>query len=391
MKIVIPFLVAVVLAVSCQPQESDTPAQIKEELAVQAREDSLAVVASLQTAKTDSMESRYPEIRYVRTVIDSRQTLDSIRRTFKKTTENWDAYRALTTLNRKDLQFFRLGDTVVLPETIVEDLTAYSLFPQYYAEARDIEKIIIVSAAYQSYACYENGELVRFAATNTGEEGKPTLPGRYAVNWKQLKRLSSLDSTWVMPYTVNFHLFAGSAMHQFEMPGRPVSHSCMRQFMSDAKWIYSWIDQGNVDQAKRVIIPYTGTPLIILDVFDFSRKKGGPWLDLTSSRDRKIELPDDPMNVEEALIPISQIPHTVRHGLPNKERYVTAEKVLRERGTIRENAHLKESIDHNKRRREKKRAQERKRNADSVAAAKAALEVPVAPPEPTPTDVDPSE
>jgi hypothetical protein len=117
----------------------------------------------------------------------------------------------------------------------------------------------------------------------------------------------------------------------------------------------------------------TGTPILIIDVFDFTRKKGGPWLDLTSNRDIELELPADPMAVEEALIPISQIPHVVRGGLPDKTRYVTAEEIIRERGHIREGVTLRESIDFNKLRRErrareaKKRAeQERQQSTDST-------------------------
>ena len=73
-------------------------------------------------------------------------------------------------MNRKDIQFVRIGDTLLIPDTLMEDLRAYSVFPQYYAAADTITKLIMVSNAMQCYACYENGELVRFAAANTGEE-----------------------------------------------------------------------------------------------------------------------------------------------------------------------------------------------------------------------------
>ena len=83
-------------------------------------------------------------------------------------------------------------------------------------------------------------------------------------------------------------------------------------------------------------------------------------------------LPDAPMEVEEALIPISQIPEVVRGGLPDKTRYVNAEQILRERGQIREGVTLRASIDFNKLRRERRkreaREKERKRKADSVAS-----------------------
>ncbi|TAE21374.1 MAG: hypothetical protein EAZ92_17010 [Candidatus Kapaibacterium sp.] len=100
----------------------------------------------------------------------------------------------------------------------------------------------------------------------------------------------------------------------------------------------------------------TGTPVIILDMFDYTRKKGGPWWDIRSTKDVVIKLPKDIMSIEEALIPLSQIPHEVRWNLPNKERYVSAEDTLRKRGWIAEGIELSESINYNKLRRDKARA-----------------------------------
>ena len=370
----------VLFATACTDQkaEAERLARERADSLEQARLDSIQAAEEAEAAFLDSMRNRFPRIRYRKFVVASRRDLDSIRRTFRKRQSNWTAYRAFTTVNRKDIQFVRMGDTLLIPDTLLEDLRAYSVFPQFYRGADTLPKLVMVSNAMQSYACYEYGELVRFAAANTGEERKPTLPGRYAVNWTDRKRLSSLDSTWVLPFTVNFHLYAGSALHQFEMPGRPVSHSCVRQFLSDADWLYHWVDQGKVDKERRRVIPMTGTPLIIIDVFDFTRKKGGPWLDLVSNRDIELDLPEDPMNVEEALIPISQIPKVVRGGLPDKTRYENAEEILRERGVIREGVRLRASIDFNKLRRERRareaREKARKARADSLAALQDTLQ-----------------
>jgi lipoprotein-anchoring transpeptidase ErfK/SrfK len=123
----------------------------------------------------------------------------------------------------------------------------------------------------QSYACYEYGKLVRFAAANTGKERTPTFPGRYSMVWKQRLRISSLDETWEMPFTFNIHNEAGSAFHQFAMPGRPVSHSCIRQFLDDAEWLYNWGDKAIRDSTGW--IPHSGTTVIIIDYFDFNRKR----------------------------------------------------------------------------------------------------------------------
>ena len=316
----------------------------------------------------------YPEIKYNLIHIDSKSTLNNILNKYNDSAELGQYYRKiLRTLNRKELRFFRVGQDVIVPDSVLSDIRAYSIFPEYYPGAKNIEKIIIICNSMQAYACYEHGCLVRFAAANTGKERTPTFPGRYALVWKQKLRRSSLDSTWVMPYTFNFHQYAGSAMHQFEMPGRPVSHSCVRQFEDDAIWIFSWGVGAKYDTNKQVI-PYTGTPLIILNTFDFSRKVGGPWLELTSNKSYYVELPEVPMEVEEALIPYVQIPKSSRGSLPNRERYINAEAILRERGIIREGVELIQSVDFNeiRRKREKekiaklKREEEMKKRADTI-------------------------
>ena len=236
---------------------------------------------------------------YTKQVISNAKSLDSIRKAFRKTdTVRNTAYRAITTVNRKDLHYFRVGDTIIIPSIISPNLTDYSIFPEVYPDAESIPKIIMVSNAWQSYACYEYGKLVRFAACNTGEERKATFPGKYALNWRSILRKSSLNSSWILPYTWNFHLHAGSAFHQFDMPGRPVSHSCIRQFRDDARWLFYWGEGAQRDSVKRRYLPFSGTPVIIMDMFDFTRKKGGPWWDVKDNTFR-ITLPNDPLNFED--------------------------------------------------------------------------------------------
>lgn len=329
--------------------------------------------------------SSFPEIRYSRLHIATRAVLDSVRRKYgKRDSSTRAAWRALTTLNRKELGYIRVGDTIVVPDNVVEDLRAYSVFPQQYPGAASLPKLIMISNAMQSYACYEYGQLVRFAAANTGTESKATFPGRYALNWKDRLRISSLNDNWKLPFTWNFHKWAGNAFHQFDMPGRPVSHSCVRQFMEDAEWLFHWGSGWKLDSNGNAI-PMSGTPVVIIDMFDFTRKKGGPWLELTSNRDGIVALPADPMKVEEALIPISQVPAAVRGGLPNRDRYKYAEDTLRARGVIRPEARLAPSIDYNKRREAKARAKVRTahRAVESAPAVpEAPTETPAAPPAP---------
>jgi lipoprotein-anchoring transpeptidase ErfK/SrfK len=329
--------------------------------------DSVAAARIAKQQHIDSIRTRFPRITYTRHPLRNAEDLAAFRAEHSRAGKTNTAYRVLTTLHRKEIYFFRVGDTVLIPDRYEKDLRAYSVFPQYWPEADTIPKIVVISNTWQSYACYAYGELVRFAAANTGEQRKPTFPGRYQVGWKQRLRLSSLDSTWRLPFTVNFHQYAGNAFHQFEMPGRPVSHSCVRQFIEDAEWLFKWVKQSKYDSTHRPI-PGTGTPVLIIDLFDYKRRRGGPWLELASNQDVTIEMPKKPLEIEEAMIPISQIPKDVRGALPNRKRYLIADSVLRTKGIIADHVKLSESIDYNKLRREKKKrkAQQQLQQAPST-------------------------
>ena len=305
----------------------------------------------------------FPKINYQTTVIKDWKEYTELKSKYKYSKDNKEANKAFITLNRKEFRFVKVGDSVIVPDKIIGDMRAYSIFPPYYCDAKHLEKLIVVSNKYQCYAAYENGKLVRFAAANTGKEKTPTFPGRYALVWKDRIRKSSLDSTWVLPYTWNFHRYAGNAFHQFTMPGRAVSHSCVRQFMSDARWLYNWGSGVKVDSNRKQIW-LSGTPVIITGMFDYDRKVG-PWLDLVDNKTGRIELKGDPMEVEEAYIPIQQIPEEIQGWIPNRKRYVAAEDTLIARGVIDSNIRLIPSVNFNKRRRER----EAKKRKDSIKNA----------------------
>lgn len=259
---------------------------------------------------------------------------------------------ALMMLNRKEYRFVRNSDQVLVPEVFYKDSRAYSIFPPYYEGAKDIHKLIIISAHYQQLAAYEWGVLVKSHPVNSGKEKTPSYPGRYALTFRQLERKSSIDSTWIMKYYFNFHPEAGMALHQFVMPGYPASHSCMRQFLEDAMWVYKWGKGEKLDTNKKRI-PLSGTPVIILDHYPFGIEYR-PWMNITGNRAVNLSLPNNPMEVEEPLIPIIQIPEEIRGILRNRHRFLFAEDSLRKLGIIREGITLTPSINYNKLRRIKK-------------------------------------
>lgn len=297
----------------------------------------------------------FPLIKYYHVKITDKKHLEQVRKQFAPSDSGKDntLNYVFLTLNRKERRFLKVGDSIIIPSEFNKDIRSYSIFPHYYEGGKNQEKVIFVSNKYQSYACYEYGKLVRFAAANTGKEKTPTYPGRYALVWRDKLRLSSLDSTWKMPWTWNFHQYAGNAFHQFDMPGYAASHSCIRQFPFDAKWLFDWGKGAKRDSNKRFIY-LSGTPVIILDNFDFTRRRTGPWVGLNSNKDLTLQLPNDPLAVEEALIPISQIPKESRGSIPNRHRLLHAEDTLRARGIIRPEVKLTESKNFNKLRQAKK-------------------------------------
>lgn len=314
----------------------------------------------------------YPKIKYEQIILSTRKLRDSILKEYGYYKGNLDRNKVFITLNRKESSNLRVGDTIIVPDTIITDKRAYSVFPQFFPEAEYLDKLVLVSNYYQCWAAFENGKQVYFAAANTGKERTPTYPGRYALVFRQKTRLSSTDSSWRMNYYYNFHPYAGMAFHEYDMPGYPASHACVRQFRTDAKWLYEWGKGVKVDSSGKPIF-LTGTPVIILGVPNYDRKRGGPWVDLPSNKDSLLTLDFDPMQVEEARIPLSQIFADAQDWVPNRDYYLHSEDTLRARGIIRDHVKLIESVNINKLNREKKaKAYQdsiRKLKSDSISKA----------------------
>jgi len=346
-------IVFVLLPIACDSERS-------KQIISQSTEDSIPV-----------FEDPYPLIRYQLDTIRDISHRNEIINSFTPREGNFKASKTFTTLNRKELRFIGVGSAVVIPDTIYDDLKAYSVFPDYYHGARNIPKIIMVSNQYLAYGAYEYGKLVRFAAVNTGKERTPSYPGRYAVTWRKRLHRSSIDSQWVMPFTINFHSQAGSAFHKFSMPGKPASHSCVRQFLDDAEWLYYWVDLAKYNSNGKPI-RMSGTPVIIIDHYDHSPGEGGKWKYIKDNKFKIDYLPEKPLEVEEAIIPISQIPVDARGSLVNYKKYLYGEDTLRARGIILPGVRLIETRNFNRERRkraQREAAAREKTNLDSIQKA----------------------
>lgn len=178
-------------------------------------------------------------------------------------------------LNRLDEENIRRADTLVIPDTL-GSLLSFSPYPYVIEAARSVPKLLIISRRIQAFAAYENGVLVKWGPTSTGRKTKPTPAGLFSMNWKSRKTISTIDSSWILPYYFNFLNKDGVALHQFSMPGYPASHACVRLLENDAKWVYYWAEQWILSSGGT--IEAFGTPIIVYDEYRFGKRK--PWKNL---------------------------------------------------------------------------------------------------------------
>ena len=190
----------------------------------------------------------------------------------------------LEKLNRADAKHLPRLPQMLVPVTWRSELE-HSPFPASYPAAQSTPKLLIVDQPSQAFAAYEYGTQVHWGPVSSGRQQKPTPSGVFSLNWRARTRNSTLSGEWRLNWYFNFHNTRGLAFHEFDLPGVPQSHACVRLLARDAKWIYDW-GQGWTLDAKGQL-QTRGTPVLILGAYDF--KSPPPWLraDL-----RTIALPD---------------------------------------------------------------------------------------------------
>ncbi|BDQ03274.1 L,D-transpeptidase [Ignavibacterium sp.] len=213
---------------------------------------------------------------------------------YKFLIENYDTIGAkiILALNRLDERFIRKPDSIVVPDTIINDKLLYSPFPKHIALLESVKKILLVDQHIQAFAAYEYGNLVNWGPTSTGKRSTPTPNGLFHTNWKAKETISTDNEDWILPWYFNLENFRGISIHQFELPGYPASHACVRLLEEDAFWIYNWAEQWILTKDGEFIIAY-GTPVIIYGQYDFKGIK--PWL-LLPTEPEKAMVNEDELN-----------------------------------------------------------------------------------------------
>lgn len=185
----------------------------------------------------------------------------------------------ISTVNRTDMKHLGKLDSLLEPDDMTAAIDNYLPFPYSVAAIKDIPKIIFFSYPTQSFGAYEMGELVYTGAVNMGRKKDPTPTGLYYTNWKAEKTTSTFNDEWDLLWNVNIENKLGIGWHQYDLPGYPVSHSCLRLLEKDARYLYDWADQWIVDDNDSVMAQ--GTPVIVFGNYPFGTPK--PWLQLVTN------------------------------------------------------------------------------------------------------------
>lgn len=180
----------------------------------------------------------------------------------------------LQKLNRVDLFHIRAGDSLVLPADSLAGELDLAPFPTTIAGLDSIPRFIAVSQRVQAFAAYELGHLVYWGPTSTGKKSTPTPNGLFFTNWKARETRSTDNDEWLLRWYFNIDNRRGVSFHEYDLPGVPASHACIRLLPTDAEWIYRWAEQWVVDKSGNRVL-YNGTPVLLFG--DYAWGKPGPW------------------------------------------------------------------------------------------------------------------
>ncbi|MFA9195179.1 L,D-transpeptidase [Flavobacterium sp. FBOR7N2.3] len=197
----------------------------------------------------------------------------------EKSANDSTQFQIVSAINRIDAQNLKKLDSIVVPNDTKGDIAHYLPFPLQVPYLEDISKIIYFSYPTQTFGAYEYGELVYTGPTNMGREKDKTPTGLFFTNWKAEETTSTFNDEWDLKWNFNIENKLGVGWHQYELPGYPASHSCLRLQESDAKKLYTWADEWVLQDDKNVKVK--GTPVIVFGAYPFGQPK--PWYQLVSS------------------------------------------------------------------------------------------------------------
>lgn len=183
-------------------------------------------------------------------------------------------------LNRIEAVRVNAGSVLLIPDSLSTDLNFYAPFPNQLNILDSIPKSVLIAQRIQAFALYENGRLIKWGPVSSGKQSTPTPNGLHYGNYKAKRKVSTVNSSWILPYYFNFMNFEGVGVHQYLLPGFPASHACVRLDMDDAQFIYDWARQWELDSRGRTV-EMNGTPFMVFGDYDFSAETP-PWMSLAA-------------------------------------------------------------------------------------------------------------
>ncbi len=250
----------------------------------------LTIIVVLASCKKqeDSVAARIAPVRTEPKAVT--YTLENTKQWLAENSQNASSMRIALATNRTDNEHLAKMDSIVVPTDLSGDLEFYLPFPLYIASLKDVKKIIYFSYPSQTFAAYENGELVYTGPTNMGSKQNKTPTGLYYANWKAEETTSTFNDEWDLKWNFNVENKLGVGWHQYSLPGYPASHSCLRLQEKDARYLYEWADQWVLADEETVKVK--GTPVVVFGGYDFDAPR--PWLSLTDNP-KKLDISENEM------------------------------------------------------------------------------------------------
>lgn len=317
MKLVIPFLNyffflllggGILLFSSCDKLSSKNSGEPDKR--IQPAEPEIMDTLSGHELKEESVP--VPVLKYHLDSISQTSEVDSLKNRFDR-----EQQEIILALNRIDENRLGTGLKIIIPDSVGTDIMMYSPFPESIEILEVMPKAVLVAQRIQAFGLYENGKLIRWGPVSSGKKTSPTPNGLHYGNFKAKRKISNVNSSWILPYYFNFMNFEGVGVHQYALPGYAASHACVRLRLDDARFIYDWARQWKLDETGRKIIR-NGTPFMVFGEYDHNTLT--PWLDLATDPGANRLLPQemelvkayvedylmDPRNCEEE-IPVEKI------------------------------------------------------------------------------------
>ena len=202
----------------------------------------------------------------------SRDSLKQIKDSFSK-----EDMKLIAAINRVDPDIILRPDSLIVPADLTQPYDHYFSFPNEVPFLQQINKIIFFSYPTQTFAAYKNGVLELEGPTSMGKAKTKTPRGLFFTNWKSKESISTSNSEWILKWNFNVANKMGVGFHQYQLPGYPASHSCMRLREEDAKQLYGWADQWVLTPDGGSVTIH-GTPVIVFGMYPFGERR--PWRNL---------------------------------------------------------------------------------------------------------------